>query len=82
MLPGAERIDWFTKGDHARVLDTMPDFVQVTPEARFAPHLMLAGTLGERRLIASARQYGEYENPAGTGQVHLWFDCPHAGWTA
>ncbi|MYR55380.1 catechol 1,2-dioxygenase, partial [Streptomyces sp. SID625] len=27
------------------------------------------------------RQYGEYENSVGTGQVHLWFDRPEDGWT-
>ena len=77
-----ERIAWFEQGDHARVLDTMDDFMKYRPEAMFAHYLMLAGALGESDLTATARQYGEYENSIGTGQVHLWFDRPEAGWTA
>jgi aromatic ring-opening dioxygenase catalytic subunit (LigB family) len=75
----AERIDWFKAGDHARVLDTMPEFYRVKPEARFGHYLMMIGALGEGDCTATARQYGEYENSIGTGQVHLWFDRPTAG---
>lgn len=74
-----ERIDWLTAGDHARVLDTMPDFLRFRPEAMFAHYLMMAGALGEGDLTAAGRQYGEYENSIGTGQVHLWFDRPEGG---
>ena len=75
----AERIDWFSKGDHARVLETMPEFYRFKPEARFGHYLMMAGALGEGDNTAPARQYGEYENSVGTGQVHLWFDRPEGG---
>lgn len=75
----AERIDWFTKGDHVRVLETMPEFYRFKPEARFGHYLMLAGALGEEDNTAPARHYGEYENSVGTGQVHLWFDRPEGG---
>jgi 3,4-dihydroxyphenylacetate 2,3-dioxygenase len=74
-----ERIAWFEAGDHARVLDTLPDFMRYRPEAMFAHYLMMAGALGEQRLTAAARQYGDYENSIGTGQVHLWFDRPADG---
>jgi 3,4-dihydroxyphenylacetate 2,3-dioxygenase len=74
-----ERIDWFKNGDHARVLDTMPEFYRVKPEARFGHYLMMIGALGEGDCTARARQYGEYENSVGTGQVHLWFDRPADG---
>jgi 3,4-dihydroxyphenylacetate 2,3-dioxygenase len=77
-----ERIAWFEQGDHARVLDTMDGFMKYRPEAMFAHYLMLAGALGERDLTATARQYGEYENSIGTGQVHLWFDRPDEGFPA
>lgn len=77
-----ERIAWFEQGDHARVLDTMDSFMQYRPEAMFAHYLMLAGALGESDLSAPARQYGEYENSIGTGQVHLWFDQPEEGFPA
>lgn len=74
-----ERIAWFEAGDHARVLQTMPDFMRYRPEAMFAHYLMMAGALGEESLTATARMYGEYENSIGTGQVHLWFDRPAEG---
>lgn len=74
-----ERIAWFTAGDHAKVLDTMPEFMRYRPEAMFAHYLMMIGALGEDRCTASARQFGDYENSIGTGQVHLWFDRPADG---
>lgn len=74
-----ERIAWFKAGNHARVLDTMPEFLKFRPEAMFAHYLMLAGAVGEGDCTATARQYGDYENSIGTGQVHLWFDRPGGG---
>jgi aromatic ring-opening dioxygenase catalytic subunit (LigB family) len=75
----AERLEWFAKGDHARLLDTMPEFYRFKPEARFGHYLMMIGALGEGDCTATSRQYGEYENSIGTGQVHLWFDRPEGG---
>jgi 3,4-dihydroxyphenylacetate 2,3-dioxygenase len=75
-----ERIGWFEAGDHARVLDTMPDFLKVRPEAKFAHYLMMIAALGERAVTAPGRRFSEYENAIGTGQMHLWFDRPAAGW--
>jgi 3,4-dihydroxyphenylacetate 2,3-dioxygenase len=77
-----ERMGWFATGDHARVLDTMPEFLRFRPEARFAHYLMMVGALGEARCTAAGRRFSEYENSVGTGQVHIWFDRPEAGWTA
>ena len=76
-----ERIGWFEAGDHARVLDTMPEFLAVRPEAKFAHYLMMIAALGERTVTAPARRYSEYENAIGTGQIHLWFDRPDGGWS-
>ncbi|MGW4205268.1 3,4-dihydroxyphenylacetate 2,3-dioxygenase [Streptomyces sp. NPDC004726] len=76
-----ERIGWFKEGRHGEVLRTMPEFARSKPEARFSHYLMMAGALGEESCTAGARQYGEYENAIGTGQAHLWFDRPAAGWT-
>ena len=75
----AERIAWFGAGDHARVLETMPEFYRFKPEARFGHYLMMIGAIGEGDCTATGRLYGEYENSVGTGQVHLWFDCPAGG---
>ena len=77
-----ERIAWLQAGDHARVIDTMPDFLRVRPEAKFAHYLMMAAALGERSVRAPGRPFSEYENSVGTGQMHLWFDRPAGGWTA
>jgi 3,4-dihydroxyphenylacetate 2,3-dioxygenase len=75
----AERLEWFRHGDHARVLETMPEFYRFKPEARFGHYLMMIGALGEGDCTATSRQYGEYENSVGTGQVHLWFERPAGG---
>ena len=75
-----ERIDWFKNGDHAKVLQTMPEFLKFKPEARFSHYLMMIGAMGESNVIAPGRQYGDYENSIGTGQVHIWFDRPTNGW--
>jgi 3,4-dihydroxyphenylacetate 2,3-dioxygenase len=77
-----ERIGWLEAGDHARVLDTMPEFLAVRPEAKFAHYLMMVGALGERAVTAPGRRYSEYENAIGTGQIHLWFGRPVGGWSA
>jgi 3,4-dihydroxyphenylacetate 2,3-dioxygenase len=75
-----ERISWFEQGDHARVLDTMPEFLRYRPEARFGHYLMMIGALGEGACTAPGRLFSAYENSVGTGQVHLWFDRPADGW--
>lgn len=77
-----QRIDWFTNGDHARVLQTMPEFLRYKPEAKFCHYLQMIGALGEGAVSAPGRIYGSYENSIGTGQVHLWFDRPADGWVA
>ena len=59
----------------------MDEFCRYRPEAKFGHYLMMAGALGEGAAPPPARQYGEYENSIGTGQVHLWFDRPADGWT-
>ncbi|EIE99130.1 DODA-type extradiol aromatic ring-opening family dioxygenase [Saccharomonospora glauca] len=68
-------------GDHAAVLATLPEFLRYKPEAGFAHYLMLVGCLGGKDCVARARRYSDYENSAGTGQIHLWFDRPARGWT-
>ncbi|MET0146740.1 MAG: catechol 1,2-dioxygenase [Ilumatobacteraceae bacterium] len=76
-----ERIEWFDAGDHARVIDTMPEFLQVRPEAMFGHYLMMVGAIGGRSCVATGERYSEYENAIGTGQIHIWFARPPAGWT-
>jgi hypothetical protein len=69
-----ERIEWFRRGDHARVLDTMPAFLTVRPEAMFGHYVMMASALGGRSWTGRGTLYSDYENSIGTGQVHVWFD--------
>jgi aromatic ring-opening dioxygenase catalytic subunit (LigB family) len=75
-----ERIGWLCAGDHARVIDTMPEFLQVRPEAKFSHYLMMIAALGGGAVRAPGRAFSEYENSVGTGQMHLWFDRPAGGW--
>ena len=60
----------------------MPDFLLVRPEARFAHYLMMIAALGGGAVTAPGRPFSDYENSVGTGQVHIWFDRPAAGWCA
>jgi 3,4-dihydroxyphenylacetate 2,3-dioxygenase len=76
-----QRIGWLGAGDHAAVIDAMPEFLQVRPEARFAPYLMMVAALGEGSVTAPGQFFSEYENSIGTGQMHIWFERPATGWT-
>jgi 3,4-dihydroxyphenylacetate 2,3-dioxygenase len=76
------RIDWLLAGEHAKVLDAMPEFLTVRPEAKFAPYLMMVAALGGGTVTAPGKSFSEYENSVGTGQMHLWFDRPTRGWSA
>jgi aromatic ring-opening dioxygenase catalytic subunit (LigB family) len=76
-----ERMAWLANGDHARVVDTMPAFLGVKPEAMFGHYLMMVGAIGGRDCIAPGELYSDYENAVGTGQVHIWFSRPDSGWT-
>jgi 3,4-dihydroxyphenylacetate 2,3-dioxygenase len=78
----ADRIEWLKAGDHARVIQEMPQFLTVRPEAKFAPYLMMVAALGGGTVTAPGRPFSEYENSVGTGQMHLWFDRPAGGWNA
>jgi 3,4-dihydroxyphenylacetate 2,3-dioxygenase len=76
-----ERLAWLEAGDHARVIDTMPEFLRYKPEAMFGHYLMMVGALGGRECIAPGVRYSDYENSIGTGQIHVWFERPSEGWT-
>ena len=77
-----QRLAWLADGDHAQVLATMGDYMKFRPEGKFAHYLMMIAAMGEQEVVAPGVQYGEYENSIGTGQVHIWFDRPAAGWTS
>ncbi len=75
-----ERIDWWEQGRHADVLNTMEAYRTHKPEGFFGHYLMMIGALGGAACTAPGRRFSDYENAAGTGQVHVWFDKPETGW--
>ncbi len=76
-----DRIKWLQAGDHGKVIEEMPRFLSVRPEARFSPYLMMIAALGEGTVTAPGRPFSDYENSVGTGQMHIWFDRPACGWS-
>jgi 3,4-dihydroxyphenylacetate 2,3-dioxygenase len=67
-------IDFLKQGNHAAVIDIVPEFrARCAPEGFFAHYSMLSGALGGKNCNATATQYGAYESAIGTGQVMLWF---------
>lgn len=67
-------IDLLKKGNHAAVVDIVPEFrSKCSPEGFFAHYSTLVGALGGKSCKATAIQYGDYENAVGTGQAMLWF---------
>ncbi len=75
-------MDAWDRGDHAAVIDGMPQYAKVRPEGRFAHYLVTVGALGGRACTARGRRYSAYENSIGTGQLHVVFERPADGWTA
>lgn len=77
-----ERLEWMAAGDHARIIRTMPEYLPHEPEAGFGHYLAMAASVGGEHCTAPGRQFSDYENATGTGQVHVWFDRPPEGWAA
>lgn len=61
-------------GEHAAVLDFVPEYLTHAPEGRFGHYLTMIGALGGTDCTLTGTQFGEYEAVAGTGQAHIWFD--------
>jgi aromatic ring-opening dioxygenase catalytic subunit (LigB family) len=70
------------RGDHAGVIDGMPEYRKAYPEGHFGHYLMMAAALGGRGCVAPGERFSEYEASVGTGQVHVWFERPADGWAA
>ena len=75
-------LDMMKRGDHGGVVDGMPEYRKAYPEGHFGHYLMMAGAIGGRSCTSPGEQFSDYEASVGTGQVHVWFDRPEAGWTA
>ena len=69
------------RGDHAGVIDGMPEYRKAYPEGHFGHYLMMAAAIGGRDCVAPGERFSEYEASVGTGQVHVWFERPADGWT-
>lgn len=69
------------QGDHAGVIDWMPEYRRAAPEGHFGHYLMMVAAMGGARCQAPGERYSEYEASVGTGQVHVWFERPADGWT-
>jgi 3,4-dihydroxyphenylacetate 2,3-dioxygenase len=69
-------------GDHQAVIEGMGDYLRFSPEGHFGHYLMMAGAIGGVACRARGAAFSEYEAVIGTGQIHLWFERPDAGWTA
>jgi 3,4-dihydroxyphenylacetate 2,3-dioxygenase len=68
-------------GDHAGIIQGMPEYKKAAPEGHFGHYLITAGAVGGARCNAPGELFSEYEASVGTGQVHVWFERPDAGWT-
>lgn len=69
------------EGDHAGIIEGMPEYRKAAPEGHFGHYLMMAGALGGASCRARGERFSEYEASVGTGQVHVWFERPEVGWT-
>lgn len=69
------------RGDHAGVIDNMPEYLEAHPEGGFGHYLTMVAALGGRACTAPGERFSEYEASIGTGQVHVWFERPEGGWT-
>ena len=77
-----QRLEWMQAGDHGRIVESMDDYMAHNPEGDFGHYLMMLGSVGGADCTAPGELFSDYENATGTGQVHVWFEKPEAGWTA
>lgn len=69
-----EVLELWKEGRHDTVLDRFPELEAAKYEGRGAHYAQMMGALGGRDCRARGTQLSEYENAAGTGNVHVWFD--------
>lgn len=73
-----EVIALLREGRHDRVLDRYPELAKAEYEGRGAHYVQMAAAMGGRSCRARATPCSHYENAAGTGNIHLWFDVMKA----
>jgi len=69
-----EVLGLWKEGRHDRVLDRFPELEAAKYEGHGAHYAQMMGALGGKACRAKGTQLAEYENAAGTGNVHVWFD--------
>ena len=69
-----EVLGLWKEGRHDIVLDRFPELEAAKYEGHGAHYAQMMGALGARSCRAKGTQLSEYENAAGTGNVHVWFD--------
>lgn len=69
-----EVLELWKQGRHDVVIDRFPELEAAKYEGRGAHYAQMMGALGGRDCRARGTQLSEYENAAGTGNVHVWFD--------
>ena len=67
-------LTWMADGDHAAIIDFVPEYSRHSPEGYFGHYLIMVGALGGAACTAKGTQFGQYESVSGTGQAHVWFD--------
>jgi 3,4-dihydroxyphenylacetate 2,3-dioxygenase len=75
-------LELMEKGDHRGVIDFLPEYRKHAPEGKFGHYLIAVGAVGGAECTAAGERFSDYEASVGTGQVHVWFERPEAGWTA
>ena len=73
-----EIITLWCEGRHDTVIDRYPELAAAEYEGRGAHYAQMVGALGGRACRARGTPCSEYENAAGTGNIHLWFDLAPA----
>lgn len=69
-----EVLGLWKEGRHDIVLDRFPELEAARYEGHGAHYAQMMGALGGKACRAKGTQLSEYENAAGTGNVHVWFD--------
>ena len=69
-----EVIELLRQGRHDSVLDRYPELARAEYEGRGAHYVQMLGALGGRSCRARGTPCSAYENAAGTGNIHMWFD--------
>lgn len=69
-----EVLELWKQGRHDIVLDRFPELEAAKYEGHGAHYAQMMGALGGKACRAKSTQLSDYENAAGTGNAHVWFD--------